>query len=114
MKEYMMVFIAQDYQKIGLSPEETQNQMGKWFAWGDKMAAAGILVGGEALTPIGKSISGPNRIITDSPSAESKEIIGGYYTIKAASFDEAIKVAEDYPDFQFGGRVEIREIVKFD
>jgi len=113
MKEFMMVFISEDYSTMGLSPEQIEAQMGKWFAWGDKMGAAGILLGGEALTPIGKSISGPDRIITDSPSAESKEIIGGYYTIKVESMEAALKVAEDYPDYEYGGTVEVREIQKF-
>jgi hypothetical protein len=113
MKEYMMVFLGADYGHLGLSPEEVQGQMGKWFAWGDKMAAAGILVNGEALTPVGKRISGPDRLITDSPSAESKEIIGGFYVFKAESMDAAMEVAKDYPDFDLGGTVEVREVLKF-
>lgn len=108
-----MVFIAKDYIKLGLSAEQIEAQMGKWFAWGDKMGKAGILLGGDALTPIGKTISGPDRIITDSPSAESKEIIGGYYRVKVDTMEEAIKVAEDYPDYEYGGSVEVREIHKF-
>jgi hypothetical protein len=114
MKEYMMVFLGADYGHLGLSPEEVQAQMGKWFSWTDKMAASGILVNGEALTPQGKRIIGPDRLITDSPSAESKEIIGGFYVFKAESMDAALKVASDYPDFDLGGMVEVREVLKFD
>ncbi len=113
MKEYMMVFLGADYGHNNLSPEQIQERMGKWFAWGDKMKAAGILVGGEALHALGKRIVGNDRVVTDTPSIESKELIGGYYTIKVESMDKAIEVAQDYPDFDLDGSVEIREIVDF-
>ncbi len=108
-----MVFLGADYGNAGLSPEQMQERMGKWFAWGDKMTKAGILKGGEALTPVGKRIVGAKRLVTDSPSAESKELIGGYYTIKVESMDKALEVAQDYPDFDLGGTVEVREIMVF-
>ncbi|UWX54089.1 hypothetical protein NYZ99_13730 [Maribacter litopenaei] len=58
MKEFMMIFIGADYKEMGLSPEEMQNRMGKWFAWGNKMESAGILKGGNALESSAKCISG--------------------------------------------------------
>ncbi len=114
MKEFMMIFIGANYQEIGLSPEELQNRTGKWFAWGDKMKEQGILKGGEALLPKSKRVAGPQRVISDGPFVESKELIGGYYTVTANDFDEVVKIAEDYPDYDLGGTVEIREIVRFD
>lgn len=36
MKEFMMIFVVVDYADLGLSPEELQSRMGKWFAWGNK------------------------------------------------------------------------------
>jgi hypothetical protein len=114
MKEFMMIFIGADYEDLGLSPEELQQRMGRWFAWGDKMKEQGILRGGEALHAGAKRISGPDRIESDGPFVESKELVGGYYTVAVDSYEEAAKVAEDYPDFDLDGTVEIREVVKFD
>lgn len=114
MKEFMMIFIGADYQEIGLSPEQLQERMGRWFAWGDKMSKQGILKGGEALLTASKRVSGPERIVSDGPFVESKELIGGYYTVQAENFNEVIKIAQDYPDYDLGGAVEIREIMKFD
>lgn len=114
MKEYMMLFLGGDYTAAGLSPDQIQERMGKWFAWNTKMREQGILVGGEALMPGGKRIVGPDRIVTDGPSPESKEIVGGYFTIKAKSMDEALKAAQDFPDYDLGGTVEIREVMVFD
>ncbi|WP_235297995.1 YciI family protein [Portibacter marinus] len=116
MKEYMMVFLGPDYGEdgMGLSAEQIQQRMGKWFAWHEKMEKQGIVKGGEALHAHGKRISGPDRIVTDGPSAASKELIGGYYVITAESMEEAMKVAEDFPDYDLGSTVEVREVMKFE
>ena len=114
MKNFMMIFIGADYADLGLSPEELQNRMGKWFAWGNKMEQAGILRGGEALTPQIRRIVGENRTVTDITSAEVKEIVGGYYAVEAKDFDAVQEIAQDFPDYDLGGTVEIREIMVFD
>lgn len=114
MKEFMMIFLGADYADLGLSPEELQNRMEKWFAWGNKMEQAGILRGGNALTADIRRIVGENRTVTDLTSAELKEIVGGYYLIEAKDFDAVQEVAQDFPDYDLGGTVEIREIMVFD
>ena len=114
MKNFMMIFIGADYADLGLSPEELQNRMGKWFAWGQKMEQAGILRGGEALQPQMRRIVGKNRTVTDLTSAEVKEIVGGYYTVEAKDFDAVQEIAQDFPDYDLGGTVEIREVMVFD
>jgi len=114
MKEFMMIFIGADYAAMGLSPEEMQGRMGQWFAWNDKMEKAGILRGGNALQSDIRRISGENRTVTDMASAELKEIVGGYYIIEATDFDAVEAVAQDFPDYDLGGTVEIREIMVFD
>ena len=78
------------------------------------MKDQGILQGGEALIETAKRLSGPNRIESDGPFVESKELVGGYYTVSANNADEVVKIAQDYPDYDLGGTVEIREVMKFD
>lgn len=114
MKEFMMIFIGADYTSLGLSQEELQNRMGKWFAWGDKMRQAGNDPQGNALLSSLRRISGPERTVTDMTSAEVKEIVGGYYIVKAKDFDEVQQIAQDFPDYDLGGTVEIREVMVFD
>lgn len=114
MKEFMMIFIGANYEEIGLSPEQLQGRTERWFTWGDKMQNQGILRGGAALLTKGKRISGPQRIESDGPFVESKELVGGYYTVAASSFEEVVKIAQDYPDYDLGGTVEIREVMKFE
>lgn len=114
MKDFMLIFISQSYADLGLSPEEMQGRMGKWFAWNTKMAEQGIVKHGEALVDNVRQVSGASRTITDRAGAEVKELIGGYYVVSAKDIDEATKIAEDYPDYDLGGTVEIREIMVFD
>ncbi len=78
------------------------------------MEQAGIVVDGQALHAEARYISGPDRVTTDRISTEVKEMVGGYYVIKANSMDEVSEIAQDYPDFGKGGTVEIRETVVFD
>lgn len=88
--------------------------MNKWFAWVQKLQQQGLYHSGEALLPGGKTIRGAKKTVTDGPFAESKEIVGGYFVVKAKNLAEATELAHDYPDFELGGAVEIREVVKFD
>ena len=114
MKDFMMIFIGADYGELGLSPEQLQNRMGKWWAWHGKMENAGIIKSGEALQSHVKRITGPDRTITDLSGAEVKELVGGFYVISANDFDEVVQIAQDFPDYDLGGTVEIREVTVFD
>lgn len=110
----MMIFIGADYQELGLSPEQLQERMGKWFAWNDKMGEQGVLKGGNALVPTAKRVSGPDQTVTDGPFAEGKELVGGYYIVAAENAEAVVKIAADYPDYDLGGTVEIREVMVFE
>ncbi len=110
----MMIFIGADYGELGLSPEEIQERMQKWFTWHEKMASQDIVVSGEALKPEISTISGKDKVVTDNVAVESKELIGGFYVIKAANLDEAKVVAQDFPDYELGSSVQIQEVMEFD
>lgn len=113
MKDFMLVFLGINYAEMGLSPEEIQGQAGKWMEWQEKMSKQGILKEGNALSGGGKRVSGPNRTVSDRASADLKEYIGGYYIVTAEDYDKAIEVAQDYPDYDIEGTVEIREVFHF-
>ena len=114
MKDFMLIFIGENYSDMGLSPEEMQTRMGRWMSWQEKMEKQGILKGGNALHSTIKRVSGPERTVIDRTSTETKELIGGYYVVQAEDFEGAIQVAQDFPDYDLGGTVEIREVMVFD
>jgi hypothetical protein len=89
-----------------------QQHMQKWFSWIDDLKAKQVYVSGEPLTPAGKTVKGAKALVTDGPFAESKELIGGFFLIKAGSLDEAAEIAKGCPDLPLEGSVEIREVMK--
>lgn len=109
----MLIFIGADYETLGLSPEQMQSRMTKWFAWNQKMADQGIVKNGDALTSPVTRVSGPDRTRTDMAGAEVKELVGGYYTVQAENLEAAVAIAQDFPDFDIGGTVEIREVMVY-
>lgn len=108
----MFLFRGGDMSKM--SPQQQQEQMGKWLAWVDKLKKENRYEGGEPLLPAGKVVSGPKRTITDGPYAESKEIVGGFFIVTAKNLDDAMSMTKDYPDYDLGGSIEVREVMKLE
>jgi hypothetical protein len=51
------------------------------------------------------------RVVTDGPFADTKEILGGYYLVEADTADEAEAIAAQIPSARLGGTVEVRPVV---
>jgi hypothetical protein len=115
MEKFMFIFHGgSDVAPEMKNPEAMQKHMQKWFAWIEKLRKEGRYESGEPLEPRGKFVSGPNKIVTDGPFAESKELVGGFFIIKAKDIDEAVALTEDYPDFIFNGKVQVRPLQKME
>ncbi len=112
MKDFMFIFTNND-KRPNPTPEEMQVSMQQWFGWINKLKADNIYVAGEALTPGGKRVTGAKKLVTDGPFAESKEIVGGFFIVKAASLEAAVEISKDCPDLPHGGSVEVREVMVF-
>ncbi len=112
MEKYMFIFIGGD--PSHLSPEAQQAHMQKWFAWVEKLTNEKRYVSGEALLPGGKTIKGSKKAVTDGPFAEGKEVVGGFFVVTAKDLNEATEMAKACPDYELGGIVEVREVMKFD
>lgn len=110
----MLIFHGGELHPDEQTPDNMQASMGKWMAWIDKLAKAGKYDSGEPLLPGGKIISGTNKTVTDGPFAEAKEIVGGYFIVNAADYNEAIALCADYPDYERGGKVQVRQVMKVD
>lgn len=115
MPQFML--ISQDSMEIPegfeITPEIIQGIIQKYNDWADGLQKSGHLVSLNKLREDpGKIIvgTGANRVVTDGPFAETKEIIGGYWIVNAANYDEAVKLASGCPSLEFGSRVEVREV----
>ncbi len=102
-------------QMDGASPEQMQSHMGKWMAWVQKLSKSGQYVSGEPLLPGGKSVSGAaGKTVTDGPYTEGKEVVGGFFIINAKDINEAVEISKECPDFELGGTVQVRQVMKMD
>jgi len=96
------------------SPEEGQQIMQKWMAWLKGLADRGNIIDrGQPLEPTGKIVAA-NRTVTDGPFAEAKDVVGGFTLIKARDVTEAAELAKGCPALEYGGRVEVRPVMKLD
>lgn len=57
-------------------------------------------------------IKGGERVVSDGPFAETKEILGGYYLVEADSEAEAEEIAARIPSARLGGTIEVRPVVE--
>jgi len=91
-----------------MSPQEMQAVFERYRAWSGKLGRNS----GEKLRDAeGRVVvrSGKKTSITDGPYAESREVVGGFYIIEAADYDEAIRKCQDSPHLDFGS-IEIRQV----
>src|ERR1051326_5332272 len=109
MEKFMLIF--HNGEPGQLSPEEMQANMGKWMAWIDKLAKNDQYVSGEPLLPGGKLIKGNIKSVTDGPYTEGKEVVGGYFIVNAKDMNEAVALCKDYPDFETGGSIQVRQVM---
>jgi hypothetical protein len=112
MEKFMFIFHGG--MPSDASPEQMQANMGKWFAWIEKLSKDGRYVAGEPLLPGGKLIQGKNKSVTDGPYTEGKELVGGFFIVNAADMNEAVKLCDDYPDYEIGGSIQVRQVLKID
>src|SRR5258706_5003452 len=109
-----MLFLHQDTTgRTDRSRDEAMRMTNEYVAWATKMRQEGRFVAGDKLTEnAGKVLRsrGGKVVVTDGPYAETKEIVGGYFCIKAADFNEAVEIAQSCPHLKFGGNIEVRMV----
>ncbi len=109
MKDFLYLFRGGN---AGTSPEDRQRSMERWKAWIEQLAKTGKYKGGFPLETGGKVVSGANKLVTDGPFPESKEVVGGYLLITAKDLAEAVEFSKGCPIFGEGGAVEVRPIME--
>jgi hypothetical protein len=95
------------------SPEEGERVMQKWVAWMEELGKKGNLKDrGQPLDAGGKVVRGKDKVVTDGPYAESKDIVGGYTLVEAKDLSQAAELSKGCPIFESGGLVEVRPIME--
>ena len=94
------------------SPEQMQQQMQKWRVWIEELGKKGNYKAGDPLDRGGKVVSGKQKVVTDGPYAEAKDVVGGYLMVVAETLATAAELAKSCPIFETGGSVEVRPVMK--
>ena len=111
--QYMFLVRGGGCNSSELSPEQMQTKMQEVYAWIEGLTGKGVMSAAQPLTPEGKLVSGQNgSSVSDSMAAESKEAIGGFFIVKAATMDEAVNIARTCPMFKHGGMLEVRQMAE--
>lgn len=95
----MVIIKASAESEAGVMPTEKMlAEMGKF---NEELVNAGIMLEGEGLHPTsrGKRVkfSAGNRIVTDGPFAETRELIAGFWLWRVKSMDEAVEWVKRIP-----------------
>ncbi len=108
MAQFLLLLHADPDGWAKLSPEEMQKAIERYGAWRNKP----FVKGSNRLTlDPGKIMrgAGAKARTTDGPYSEGKEVLGGYYLIEAANYDEAVKITADHPHLEHSV-IEVRQI----
>lgn len=113
MKYALLIYSSEDAGPQG--EQEMMEEMPQWFAFTEELSQAGANLGGEALLPAATAttvqVRDGQRITTDGPFAETKEVLGGFYIIEADNVDDALAWAEKIPASPYGS-IEVRPVME--
>jgi len=114
MSEFMYLFRSTEEQAreaMG-TPERAQRSMQAWLAWIHDLEAKGHLKDrGQPLERAGKVVRGKDRVVTDGPYVEAKDLVLGFILVEARDLAQAVELAGACPLVEGGGAVEIRPVM---
>ena len=87
------------------TPEEGAKHMAKWKAWVGGLGDAVVNPG----TPLGKSKMVSSGGVSDDGGPNA---LTGYSIVKADSMDAALEMAKGCPFLDFGGTLEVAEVME--
>jgi hypothetical protein len=111
----MVIVKASKESEAGNLP--SQEILGRMQEYNAELIKAGVMLSGDGLQTSAKGkrvkFNGADRIVTDGPFAETKELIGGFWVWKVKSMEEAVEWLKKAP-FDGGTEVEIRQFFELE
>lgn len=99
MKVMVMVKATTSSEAGEMPSEELLTAMG---TFNEELVNAGIMLAGEGLQPSSRGVrvrfSGKDRLVTDGPFAETKELVAGYWLWNVDSLEQAIEWVRRCPN----------------
>ena len=111
---FMVIVKADQRTEAGILP--SQDVLEKMGRYKEELAGAGVLLGGEGLQASSKGarvrFGGPRTTVLDGPFVETKELIAGFWILRASSLAEAVEWVRKAP--MDGGELEIRQLFELE
>jgi hypothetical protein len=117
MSEFVYLFRSNqtDAQSAMGTPEAAQKSMQGWLRWIRELETNGHLKDpGQPLERVGKVIRGKDKLITDGPFAEAKDMVLGFIVIEARDLAQAVELSKGCPMLHGSGSVEVRPVAKLE
>lgn len=83
---------------------ETMAIVDEYRRWAARLDDNGRLVAAEKLANDG------GRWLTDEASPPPRDVVTGYFVVRARDYEDALRVARSGPHLRYGGRIEVRAI----
>jgi hypothetical protein len=113
MHTYLMLLHETPADAATLSANEVAEIVRRYSDWAADLAQRGLLVAGEKLADDGGRRlrrEGAQVLATDGPYAEAHDVVGGFFTIRAASDAEAEALAATCPHLTGRNWIELRRV----
>ena len=107
-----LLLVIEHEERQKLTAGERRQRFDDMMAYTERLRGRGVLLGSESLRPDNEGARvrrrDGNRIVTDGPFAESKEMVGGFFLLDCASKDQAVALAAECPASGWA-TIEVRE-----
>jgi hypothetical protein len=113
--KYILLIHHEEKAWSNLTEDERRELTGEYMQLTQELTSSGKYLGGAPLHPTATASSvrvrNGKRLVTDGPFAETREQLGGYFLVEAASQEEAIEIAARIPGARTG-TVEVRQVLE--
>ena len=112
MQEFMLLIRNTIDHQAAWSGEQHQRFLKRCEEYIKGLTNRGKLIAAQPLVREGTMVSGSKGGWHDKPLTDFGEVVVGYYHVRAEDLDDAVAIAKDNPEFEFGttARVEVRPI----
>ena len=115
--KYVLLLYGDETRWENMTPEQVEEDVKAWTAFGQELTDSGAFLAGEGLQPSSTATTvqiqeSGDHIVSDGPFAETKEQLGGYYLLDCKDLDDALGWAKRIP--MPGGTVEVRPVMDYE